>query len=129
MMHYHFDPDPKRKGRNKFIGSSTQPFCRPIPLPETIESLRKVLTWGMIPDSAPYNHHEIADWCRVTCSNLRNKSDEARPQLLVDVAHDVDCQWELFLANTYSLPELQKLDYTKVRLPVEWFSDWLKQLA
>jgi len=34
----------------------------------------------------------------------------------------------LFLVNTYSLKELQNLDLSKVKLPQDWFIEWLKQL-
>ena len=46
----------------------------------------------------------------------------------ISIAADVDCQWDLYLVNTYSISELQSLDFSEVRLPTEWFADWLKQL-
>lgn len=46
----------------------------------------------------------------------------------VGVAAHVDCQWDLFLANTYKLEELRTLDFSSVRLPVEWFTEWVKEL-
>ena len=56
-------------------------------------------------------------------------TDEA-PELeaAIRVAADVDCQWDLFLANTYTLSQLRELDFSVVRLPVDWFVDWLNQL-
>lgn len=47
----------------------------------------------------------------------------------ISIAADVDCQWDLYLANTYKLQELQKLDFAAVRLPPEWFQDWLMKLT
>ena len=44
------------------------------------------------------------------------------------IARDIECQWDLFLVNTYSLEELQNLDFSKVKLPQDWFIEWLKQL-
>ena len=41
---------------------------------------------------------------------------------------DVDAQWDLFLANTYTFDELRILDYNSVRLPKEWFVDWLRSI-
>jgi hypothetical protein len=41
-------------------------------------------------------------------------------------------QWDMYLANTYTLPELQHLDFSRVCLPQEWFADCsarLNQLA
>ena len=46
----------------------------------------------------------------------------------VIVARDIECQWDLFLVNSYSLKELQKIDLSKVKLPQEWFIQWLEQL-
>lgn len=50
-------------------------------------------------------------------------------EAVVDIAADVDCQWMLFLANSYTLEQLQQLDFSSVRLPTEWFLDWQKQLS
>jgi hypothetical protein len=47
----------------------------------------------------------------------------------ISVAADVDCQWDLFLANTYTLEQLRQLDFAAVRLPVEWFIGWRRQLS
>jgi hypothetical protein len=46
----------------------------------------------------------------------------------IRIAADVDCQWDLFLANTYTLEHLRQLDFAAVRLPTDWFLDWRKQL-
>ena len=48
--------------------------------------------------------------------------------LAADVAYDVYAQWDLFLANTCSLAELQRLDFAIVELPHMWFQEWLQQL-
>jgi hypothetical protein len=37
-------------------------------------------------------------------------------------------KWDLYLANTYSLEQLRELDLDRVRLPLEWFPEWLAQL-
>lgn len=56
---------------------------------------------------------------------------EESPELeaAIGIAADVDCQWDLFLANTYTLEQLRQLDFAAVRLPPEWFLDWLRQLS
>jgi hypothetical protein len=46
----------------------------------------------------------------------------------IRIAADVNCQWDLFLANSYTLDQLRQLDFTGVRLPTEWFLDWQRQL-
>ncbi len=45
-----------------------------------------------------------------------------------DRAQEIEMQWDMYLANTYTLPELQHLDFSQVRLPNEWFADWLARL-
>lgn len=41
---------------------------------------------------------------------------------------DVETQWDLFLANSFTLQELQSLNFAEIRLPTEWFNEWLRQL-
>ncbi len=48
--------------------------------------------------------------------------------IAAEIALEVNAQWEMFLANSYEYKELEKLDLSTIRLPVIWFSDWLKQL-
>ncbi|AQY49775.1 hypothetical protein PWEIH_02172 [Listeria weihenstephanensis FSL R9-0317] len=37
---------------------------------------------------------------------------------------DMSAQWDLYLENTYTIEELQSLEYQKVRLPEEWLKRW-----
>jgi hypothetical protein len=46
---------------------------------------------------------------------------------LLPLLADVDAQWDLFLANTYSLEELRIQSFEGVRLPTEWFEEWLSK--
>ena len=96
-------------------------------LPYTRESLQLVLEYGLNSDQK-YTHEEIADWCdKMFCKYLDvDCSDEL--DHAISVAADVDCQWDLFLANTYSFDELKRMDFSKVKLPIEWFQDWIKEL-
>jgi len=41
---------------------------------------------------------------------------------------DVETQWDLYLANTFTLKELQTMDFENVRLPLSWFSDWVNEI-
>lgn len=123
-----FRPDPKIKSRNRFMGSWKGRPCHPIDLPFSAESLKRVLAWGAKTEGAPHTHQEVADWCDRMHMALLDADKDAQLDRAVSVAADVDCQWELFLVNTYPLDELQKLDMSNVRLPVEWFSNWLREL-
>jgi hypothetical protein len=97
--------------------------------PFTSQSLRELLQWGLTPDSAPHTHQEIAEWCLRFCEVHHEDYEQsgARGSAL-RIADDVDAQWDLFLVNTYSSQELQRLDFSKVRLPVDWFAGWLARL-
>ena len=44
------------------------------------------------------------------------------------LAQELEMQWDMHLANTHTLQELQHLDFAQVRLPTEWFADWLTRL-
>lgn len=125
MMPYDFDPS-KPKG-SRYLGSWQETPCRSVGLPFSEESLRTVLEWGANPDSAPYTHQEIAHWCdrlHMECFD----SDHTLPDCVISIACDVDCQWDLYLANSYQLDELRHLDFALVRMPTTWFVEWLGAL-
>ena len=126
MSHYVFDRD--ERGRNRFVGSWQESECRLIDLPWSAAALRQVLKWGATPDQAPYTHQEIAFWCdRLHMAHL-DTDDGPEMEKVVRIAADVDCQWDLFLANTYPLTELKQLDFSTVQLPAQWFEGWLLEL-
>lgn len=127
-MHYEFKPDPNRKGRNTYVGCWTETACRAIPLPFTPESLHQILAWGLQPVSSPFTHQEIAQWCTRMHAIYLDVDVEPALERAIRVAADVDCQWDLFLANTYTLQQLQSLDFAKVSMPSGWFVDWQNQL-
>ncbi len=52
----------------------------------------------------------------------------AQIEAAADVAQEVEMQWDMYLANTYTLQQLQRLDFSQVRLPAEWFADWVARL-
>ena len=126
-MRYEFRPDPKRSGRNQVLGSWSESQCRELTLPMTAESLRMLLEDGRNPDGQ-YTHQEIAHWCDRLHILYLDDDSKREMDAAVSVAADVDCQWGLFLANSYSLEELKKIDFSLVRLPESWFTDWLNQL-
>jgi len=100
------------------------PFKK-LDLPFTLESLKTVLTAGA-GTGTPLTHQQIADWCfRFWLSSIKDAELDAA----AEIAFDVNVQWELYLANAYTLGELQTMDFSKVRLPEEWFDNWQRQLA
>lgn len=125
MTSYTFKPG-KKKGRNKFVGSWSESASKRIDLPFTVESLSLVLAWGR--SGGDYSHQDIAHWCdRFHMAKFDVDTDHAM-DVATGIAADVDAQWDMFLANTYSLNELQNLDFRQVKLPVEWFAEWLNQI-
>lgn len=88
-----------------------------------------MLAWGANPEASPYSHKQIAEWCdRFWCQYL---DVDAAPEIetLLPVLTDVETQWDLYLANTYSFEEIRTNDFEKEQMPKEWFNDWLQQLA
>ena len=96
-------------------------------MPFTVDAALQMLAWGASPDSSPYSHKQIAEWCdRFWCKYLDIDPPESIAKLL-PLLTDVETQWDLFLTNTYSLEQLRTNDFEHVRLPVEWFEKWLRE--
>jgi len=100
---------------------------QPVTLPFTPEAVLQVLEWGARPETSPYSHKQIALWCdRFWCQYLDVDAPPAIERLL-PILTDVETQWDLYLANTNSLQELQTSSFEEVCLPTSWFEDWLRQ--
>lgn len=97
-----------------------------IPLPFVAESVLQVLTWGAIPDEAPHSHKEIAEWCDAFWCRYLDTDAPPEIERLLPILTDVETQWDLYLANTYSSDELRVHSFDKERMPVEWFEDWIR---
>jgi hypothetical protein len=101
----------------------------PADVPFTPESALQMLAWGASPETSPFSHRQIAEWCdRFWCQYL---DVDAEPEIerLLPILTDVETQWDLYLANTYTLEELKAKDFEMEQMPKEWFNDWLRQLA
>lgn len=109
---------------NIYVGKWEEAKWKEIKLPYTSENLKFLLQQIMTPDSQ-YTHQDVAHWC--TSYYLRGIENDAK-DVAVNIAKDVSTQWDLFLSNEYSLEELQKLDFSTVKLPLEWFEKWIKDL-
>ncbi len=44
------------------------------------------------------------------------------------IAEDVSSQWDLTIANAFTLEERRQLNHAEFRLPFEWFADWIDRL-
>lgn len=102
----------------------------PLPdLPFTRAAAIQMLRWGADPSSSPYSHKQIAEWCdRFWCRFLEI---EAPPEIesLLPILADVEMQWDLYLANTYTFAELRSKDFEGEQMPKEWFNAWLRELV
>lgn len=98
--------------------------------PLTRESLACVLREGALPHGR-YSHLQIVDWCqRFYLAWGEQPTEDSTSELpdWIEIAVAVDAQWELYLASTYSLTQLQNMDFSKVRLPDHWFTEWLAKI-
>lgn len=128
MVNEELQPDPEQPDHNQQAGAWTEPHCSVIDLPLTKESLVLVLQSALEGEKSPYTHQQIAWWAdnfHMAQFDFENPIEPA----VADVAFDLHVQWQMNLEETYTLEELQSLDFSKVQLPVAWFSKWLAQLG
>ena len=88
----------------------------------------KLLMFGEKPENSPYSHKQIAEWSERFWNKYCDFDAEEEIEKLMPILADVETQWDLYLANTYTLKELQNQSFEKVKLPVEWFTKWLQQI-
>jgi hypothetical protein len=99
----------------------------PIELEFTRENALSLLRLGLTPNESPFSHKQIAEWCDKFWCKYLDIDAPREIELLLPILTDVETQWDLYLANTYSVSELQKGDFESVRLPIEWFEQWLQE--
>lgn len=85
-----------------FMGSWQEPVSVRLALPFTPASLVQVLRFGTSPESSPYCHQDIAHWCERFWKQYADIDAPPEIERLMPVLADVETQWDLFLANTYS---------------------------
>ncbi|MGX6444012.1 hypothetical protein ACWM35_12425 [Neobacillus sp. K501] len=111
-------------GSDRYAGSWTESNFIEINCSYSKENLVELLKI-VVNKTNQYTHQQICNWCDMHYMNENGLNDEK----LYDILEDISAQWDLYLANTYSLKELQQLDFSKVKLPTEWFEGWLKELT
>jgi hypothetical protein len=99
-----------------------------IPLPFTPDSFVRLLQCGAHPGESPYGHKQIAEWCDTFWCHKLEVEGPPEIDAILPILTDVETQWDLFLANTFSLEELRSNSFEEVQMPVEWFTDWLNQV-
>ncbi len=92
------------------------------------DNLLQLLAFGAKPEQSPYSHKQIAEWCERFWNAYSDIDAPENIEKLLPILADVETQWDLYLSNTYSLLELQQLDFEPINLPVEWFNEWIALL-
>lgn len=93
-------------------------------------NLKKVIC--SVINGEKYTHYQIANWC----SKYIDLLDEYDPasnndEILktIDIAGDIDAQWELYIINSVPINELGSIDLNLIYLPKEWFIEWKRELT
>ncbi|MBY6036965.1 hypothetical protein KUV80_09880 [Fictibacillus nanhaiensis] len=100
-----------------------------INLPYTYDNLKELLN-NICNKENQFTQYEFAKWC----DNLTMAFDDddidltERDEIAFSVARDIECQWDLYLINTFPYKKLRNLDLSQVSLPDEWFLKWSEEL-
>lgn len=103
-----------------------------INLPYTFDNLKELLN-NICKKENKFSQYEFAKWCdnlTMAFEDVDDKTEDLndRDELAFVIAREIECQWDLYLINTYSVKELRTLDLSQVSLPQEWLLKWLKEL-
>lgn len=98
-----------------------------IQLPFTAASVAQVLAWGAAPEKALHSHKQIAEWCdAIWCQYIDVEAPQDIERLL-PILTDVETQWDLHLANSYTADELRAQTFESERMPTAWFEEWIDE--
>lgn len=111
----------------KYKGKWVEPVSNNIGLEFTPKNARKVISEGLVTGSA-YTHQDIASWCEKFWNKYCDIDAPEEIEIIMPVLADIETQWDLYLANSYSLEELQRKNFNEVKLPTEWFEKWLGEI-
>ena len=111
----------------KYLGKWVASVSNIIELEFTPDNAKDVIAQGLNTDSS-YSHQDIAHWCEKFWNKYCDIDAPEEVEKIMPVLADVETQWDLYLANSYSLKELQNKNFNEVRLPVEWFEKWLVEI-
>jgi hypothetical protein len=102
---------------------------RQINVNHTAENLKQLLIQVLNKNNL-FTQEELADWCCDYTEKIRDVDLGTQFEInAFSVAEDIDCQWELYLTNSYTVEQLQVLDKSKVDLPEDWFKNWLSKIV
>lgn len=95
--------------------------------PYSLENLIMLLTRICNAENT-FSEYDFAKWCDNFTIIFDDVDVSSNTEEALAIARDIECQWDLYLVNTYSIKELQNIDLNMVRLPHEWYTQWLKEL-
>lgn len=111
--------------RNRYL-SRTESNLNEIDWAFSKENLVELLK-SVVNKTNQYTHQQICNWCDKYYMSFMN-DDRLDNKKLYSILEDISAQWDLYLSNTFSLKELQQLDFSTVTLPILWFERWLMEL-
>lgn len=98
-----------------------------IQLPMEVDSFIKLLQEGTKGSLSHYAHAHIIDWSDRFAKHLAGFAiANSRFAALQQVADDLVVQWELFIAATYTLEQMQQFDQAHLLLPSYHFEAGLR---
>ena len=81
-------------------------------------NVKKVLSWGINPDSSPHSHQAIAGWCERFWNTYCDIDAPEEIDAVMPLLSDVETHWDIFVATNENSRQM----------PVEWFQQWLSQI-
>lgn len=101
---------------------------KPIDLEYSKQSLVTLLAYGSKPDESPYTHKQIAEWSEKFWNKYSDVDAPDDIERIMPMLAEIETQWDLYLANIYSIEEIRQGDFEAVRLPIEWFEAWANEV-
>lgn len=115
------------KKRKNYIGKYIEPVYETITSVFCLASLKSHLE-NIVNETSEYTEKEFVDWCYKNFTKKMDSEEEnSEMNKALNIAEDIDIQWDLFLANSFSLSDLQKIDFNKIQLPKEWYIKWVEK--
>ncbi len=97
-----------------------------IQLEFTRENARKILGWGSCPDDSPYSHLAIAAWCERFWNAYCEIDAPPEIEEILPLLSEIETEWDVFVAEFES--KSRRGATSALRLPSEYFSEWLERI-
>ncbi|WP_137789199.1 hypothetical protein [Bacillus sp. E(2018)] len=88
----------------------------------------KLLLNDFCKKKSEYSHYELAKWCDNLTMAWEEEDLDEKGDLTFFIARDIECQWDLYLINTYTDKQLRALDLNTVSMPENWIQNWFQKL-